>query len=110
MFWLKTVISQICKDLGYSPNLINSRFIKPIDVELLDDILSKNDIIVTVEEASKIGGFGSFVLNYANSIGYNGKIHILGIEDEFVEQGNRGYLLKRCSLTVDSVVESILNG
>ena len=102
--------SKICSDLGYSPNLINARFIKPIDKNLLDDIMSKSDTIVTLEEASKIGGFGSFVLNYANSVGYRGKIHILGIGDDFVDQGPRDYLLKKCGLTVDSVIESILDG
>ena len=104
-----TGYNQIRNEIGYSPTLINARFIKPIDTEMLDEILSKNDIIVTMEEGSKIGGFGSFVLNYANSVNYNGKIHILGIDDKFIDQGPRKDLLKSCGLSVESVIKSILN-
>lgn len=101
---------QICDEIGYNPTLINARFIKPIDTEMLDKILSKNDIIITMEEGSKIGGFGSFVLNYANSVNYSGKIHILGIDDKFVDQGPRKDLLESCGLSVESVIKSIVNG
>jgi len=102
--------NQICNEIGYNPTLINARFIKPIDTKLLDEIFSKNDIIVTMEEGSKIGGFGSFVLNYANSVNYKGKIHILGINDKFIDQGSRKDLLKYCGLSIESVIESIVNG
>ena len=102
--------NQICNEIGYNPTLINARFIKPIDTKLLDEIFSKNDVIVTMEEGSKIGGFGSFVLNYANSVNYKGKIHILGINDKFIDQGSRKDLLKYCGLSIESVIESIVNG
>lgn len=100
---------KICHSIGYSPTVINARFIKPLDIDLMNKTLSENDKIITIEEGSKIGGFGSFVLNYANSMNYKGKIKILGIDDKFVEQGSRNDLLQICGLTSKDIINNILN-
>ena len=63
---------KISDAIGFSPTVINARFIKPIDTEIMNTILSRDDKILTIEEGSKIGGFGSFVLNYANNLNYKG--------------------------------------
>ena len=68
---------KICSQLTFKPTIINARFIKPIDTEIMNEIFERNSKIITIEEGSKIGGFGSFVLNYANQYGYKGKIKIL---------------------------------
>ena len=100
---------KICNAVGFHPKVINARFIKPIDIEIMNQILSKNDKIITIEEGTKIGGFGSFVLNYANKLNYKGKIKILGIDDNFIEQGARQNLLEICGLTAESVIKNILD-
>ena len=97
----------ISNKLGYKPTLINARFIKPIDTEMLDVILKKHNIILTIEEGMKTGGFGSFVLNYLNNVKYNGKVKILGIDDQFVGQGSRSELLTDCGLSSHNIIDSI---
>ena len=68
-----------------------------------------NQTEVQVTGLGAIGGFGSFVLNYANSMNYKGKIKILGIGDEFVNQGSRSDLLQACGLSSKDVINNILN-
>ena len=99
----------ISKKIGFSPTLINARFIKPIDKNILKKLFSKKEKIITLEEGSKIGGFGSFILNYANTSNYRGKVKILGIDDEFVDQGSRLELLDYCGLTSSDIIKEILN-
>ena len=99
----------ISKKIGFSPTLINARFIKPIDKNILKKLFSKKEKIITLEEGSKIGGFGSFILNYANTSNYGGKVKILGIDDEFVDQGSRLELLDYCGLTSSDIIKEILN-
>ena len=75
----------------------------------MDKILKNNNKIITIEEGSKIGGFGSFILNYANQSKYKGEIRILGIDDNFVEQGSRSELLNLCGLNSDTIIQNILD-
>ncbi len=63
------------------------RFVKPLDTELLDEIFSRFDKIVTVEDGCLMGGFGSAILEYASQYGYKGDIRRLGIPDQVIEQG-----------------------
>ncbi len=63
------------------------RFVKPLDTKLLDQVFSKFDTILTIEDGCIMGGFGSAVLEYASQVGYKGKIKRLGIPDEVIEQG-----------------------
>lgn len=67
---------------------INMRFIKPLDVKKLFSIFNKYSTIVTIEDGCKIGGFGSAVLEYANENNFTNKVHILGVDDVFVEHGS----------------------
>ena len=77
---------------GIKASVINARFIKPLDKELILKIASKTKRIIAVEENMIAGGFGSAVLEYLNSMDIPDiKIKILGIPDEFVEQGHKLY-------------------
>ena len=101
--------SAICNQVGFKPTLVNARFIKPIDTDMLIKFFDKKEKIITIEEGSEIGGFGSFVLNYANKCNYNGKVRVIGIKDEFIEQGSRGELLDLCGLTSGNIIKEILS-
>ena len=57
---------------------------------MLSKVLGSYEHIITIEDGAKIGGFGSAVLAYANEIGATHKIHTLGIDDRFLEQGSVG--------------------
>ncbi|PKB42332.1 1-deoxy-D-xylulose-5-phosphate synthase [Cellulophaga sp. RHA19] len=67
---------------------INMGFVKPLDTNKLMSIFNKYSIIVTIEDGCKIGGFGSAILEYANANSYSNKVHILGVDDVFVQHGN----------------------
>ena len=66
---------------GITPQLVNARFVKPLDEKMLDEISQNFPFVITVEEGVLEGGFGSAVLSYLNSRNYTGKVHRLGIPD-----------------------------
>ncbi|WKB79830.1 1-deoxy-D-xylulose-5-phosphate synthase [Cellulophaga lytica] len=67
---------------------INMRFVKPLDTKKLMSIFNKYLTIVTIEDGCKIGGFGTSILEFANTNNFTNSIHILGIDDVFVEHGS----------------------
>ena len=99
----------ICQKVGFHPTLVNARFVKPIDVDMLNQFFDRKEKIITIEEGSEIGGFGSFVLNYASKHKYSGKVRIIGVEDAFIDQGPREELLVSCGLSSEKIINEILN-
>ena len=83
-------ITQIIKELEDSEKVghYNMRFVKPLDIALLQEIFNSYDYIVTLEDGCKIGGFGSAILEYANEYGFHKNIKVFGIDDVFVEHGS----------------------
>jgi len=91
--------------IGCSITFINCRFIKPLDIEKLKSILDNNNNVVTIEEGSSIGGFGSMVENYF--INSSIKVLSMGIPDNYIEHGSRDELLNDIDLNIKGVVKSI---
>jgi len=92
---------------GIYARVINARSIKPLDENMLIE-LSKEEIpIVTIEEAALQGGFGSAVLEFANSKKLPMYIERMGIPDEFIEHGSVSQLLKDIGLTKENIVELV---
>jgi len=87
--------------------LINMRFIKPIDKKMLDEIASKFDKIITIEESSIVGGFGSGVLEYFNEKNYKNDILRLGLPDKFIEHGTQAELHKILKIDTDGIIENV---
>lgn len=83
------------------------QFIKPLDEDLLHEIFKHYELIVTIEDGTIVGGFGSSVLAFANTNGYKQPITVLGIEDKFVEHGSVTQLHKIQELDVESVKKKI---
>lgn len=89
---------------GVSVKVVNARFIKPLDHELLDQLFAANMPMITVEEAVLAGGFGSAVLEYAHDVSYKGApIERMGIPDYFIEHGDVPQLLAEIGMTVDNL-------
>ncbi|MBB74114.1 MAG: 1-deoxy-D-xylulose-5-phosphate synthase [Planctomycetaceae bacterium] len=85
---------------GIEVGVINARFVKPIDVEMLERVFTECGFVITVEEAALMGGFGSAVLETASNTGLDTRqLHRLGIPDQYIEHGDRGELL--ADLTLD---------
>ncbi len=82
------------KNDNINVSVFNMRFVKPLDTEMLDSIAAKYNKIVTLEENSIIGGFGSGVLEYFNSKNYKNDIKIIGLPDKFIDHGTQAELHK----------------
>ncbi|MEJ5245346.1 MAG: 1-deoxy-D-xylulose-5-phosphate synthase [Bacteroidota bacterium] len=101
--------AELLEKEGISASVINARFAKPLDEDMLKDVLGRFDYIVTVEEGQKIGGFGSAVLEFANSISFKPNILVLGIEDEFVEHGSQEELLEEIGLDEKGIFKQVID-
>ena len=89
---------------GLKIGVVNARFAKPIDNELMKTLIEEKPFVVTVEEGNLMGGFGTAVLEAANTMGLStGNVHRLGLPDAFVEHGDRGELLADLGLDVDGI-------
>ena len=89
--------------------LVNARFIKPLDIKMLNEIQENHRYVFTFEEGSEIGGFGSTVLDYYSKNNSKLKIFIKGIEDNFIEHGTRSELLEITGLDEKGVLSYIEN-
>ncbi|WP_062104724.1 1-deoxy-D-xylulose-5-phosphate synthase [Bacillus niameyensis] len=90
---------------GVSVEVINARFIKPLDENMLQKIFNSNRPILTIEEAVLQGGFGSAVIEYAHDHDFQHvTIDRMGIPDHFIEHGSVKELLNEIGLTADNVV------
>ncbi len=92
------------KEQGIALTVINARFIKPFDLELLEQVRQNARIIVTAEEASVRGGFGHAIADYLLTNGYTGKFTAMGVPDNFITHGARPLLMRDAGLDVDAVV------
>ena len=63
------------------------RFVKPLDEALLHEVFKRYDRILTVEDGTVTGGFGSAILEFRAANGYRSSVRIMGIPDRFVEHG-----------------------
>jgi 1-deoxy-D-xylulose-5-phosphate synthase len=90
-----------------STSVINARFIKPLDIELITKEVKGKKLLVTVEENALRGGFGSNVLESLREQGSKTKIIRIGIPDAFVEHGSPVILRKNLGLTGEGIVERI---
>ena len=94
----------IYKTIGYLPTIVNARFIKPLDGELLLNLCKNHERIITIEEGVLTGGFGSAVSAFLHDTNQNKQLSRLGIPDNFVQHGTRNELLKEVGLTVENLI------
>lgn len=90
------------KTIGINIEVVNARFLKPIDKAYFNKILSKQKPIFVYEESMKTGSLGAYLKTLTNE-----NIYIFAIEDEFVLQGNRDEILKDLKLDYESVYNKI---
>ncbi|RLC47496.1 MAG: 1-deoxy-D-xylulose-5-phosphate synthase [Candidatus Cloacimonadota bacterium] len=93
---------------GFNPYLVNARFVKPIDDQMLNTLI-KNGVnyIITIEDNVIAGGFGSAVLEKVNMLTNKVKVRILGIGDTFVTHGNTNTLFEFIGLTAEKIYNEI---
>ena len=96
------------RDAGYKCSLINARFVKPLDTQLLDRLSRTHRLFVTIEENVVAGGFGGQVLEYASEAKLPVYIRNIGIPDDYVEHGNVEILRREVGLDCGRIVEQVL--
>ncbi len=87
--------------------VVNMRFVKPLDIEMIKDIANRHDNIVTIEEGCTMGGAGSAVAEALTEIGLAKPILMLGLPDKFVDHGDPALLLAQCGLNAEGIELSI---
>lgn len=92
---------------GNSITLINGRFVKPLDEDLIKEVAEKHSLIVTMEDNVKIGGFGSCINDVLIENSYNGQVLNIAIPDVFIEHGKVDQLFKQYHMDTDSILNSI---
>lgn len=97
--------STIGRDMDLT--VVNMRFVKPLDTELLDTLASTHDLLITLEENAIPGGAGAGVLEYLSDMGSATAVKIIGLPDEFVDHGSRDELLAYCKLDEAGLLEQI---
>ena len=98
---------QILEKEGLHPAHYDMRFVKPLDEALLDQVFQSFGRIITVEDGSVTGGFGSAVAEYLMRRGYRAEIRMLGIPDRFIEHGTQRQLYKECGFDPESIAGAI---
>jgi 1-deoxy-D-xylulose-5-phosphate synthase len=88
------VAAEAAEASGLNPSLVHMRFLKPLDEALLLAVMNTHDVLITIEDGCITGGLGSAVTAFAAKHQYQGRIHCLGIPDEFPSQGSNAELQK----------------
>ncbi len=105
MIPMATVFRNQLEREGYSVALINARFVKPLDQDLLEDYARRVGLIVTFEDHVLMGGFGSAVLEYLSSRNLRVPVVRIGWPDAFIEHGKVDQLREKYGLSVEAALE-----
>jgi 1-deoxy-D-xylulose-5-phosphate synthase len=85
----------------------NMRFVKPLDLELIQSLAADHDYFVTIEDGAIAGGAGSACLEALTKLGIQKPLLQLGLPDEFIEHGDYQLLMTKCGLDVEGITNSI---
>jgi 1-deoxy-D-xylulose-5-phosphate synthase len=92
---------------GLNPAHYDMRFVKPLDENMLHEVFSRFDKIITVEDGTVVGGFGSAVLEFMSLNNYKAQVKILGIPDSIVEHGTLKQLYRECRYDEEGITSAI---
>lgn len=96
------------KEFGASVAHYDMRFVKPLDENMLHEVFSKFDKIITVEDGCLMGGFGTAVLEFMADQKYKAEVIRLGIPDEFIHHGTQKELYEDAGFDTKSIVRTVL--
>jgi 1-deoxy-D-xylulose-5-phosphate synthase len=99
--------SETLKENNLSCEIVNMRFVKPLDADMIDDIASRHSKIVTLEENNLPGGFGSAVVEYLSERNLKNDVLRIGLPDKFVDHGTQAELHKILGIDVDGIARQI---
>lgn len=85
----------------------NMRFVKPLDTELIDEVCAEYNRIITIEDGTVAGGFGSAIAEYVSSLDHPIPVSIIGVPDRLVEQGKQEELYEEIGLNAAGIVRKV---
>lgn len=83
------------------------RFVKPIDKEILHEVGKNFKAVITIEDGTIVGGFGSAVLEFMSENGYSINIKRLGVPDQFIDHGTPQELHRECGFDVEGIIKTV---
>ncbi|MEX0636954.1 MAG: transketolase C-terminal domain-containing protein, partial [Ferruginibacter sp.] len=92
---------------GINPGHYDMRFVKPLDETMLHEVFSKYSKIITLEDGTVVGGFGSAILEFMSKHSYRADVKIMGIPDRLVEHGTPKELYKETGLDTDAIAATL---
>ncbi|MBU3604861.1 1-deoxy-D-xylulose-5-phosphate synthase [Polynucleobacter sp. AP-Kaivos-20-H2] len=92
---------------GINATVANMRFVKPLDVDLIQSLAADHDYFVTIEDGAIAGGAGSACLEALSNLGIHKPLLQLGLPDQFIEHGDYSLLMTKCGLDVEGIANSI---
>jgi 1-deoxy-D-xylulose-5-phosphate synthase len=104
-------VVEACRELstlGIQPAHYNMRFVKPIDENMMHDIAKQYAHIITVEDGTVVGGFGSACLEFLAEHNYKPSLTMLGIPDRLIEHGKPAELHRECGYDTKAVIEAVM--
>jgi 1-deoxy-D-xylulose-5-phosphate synthase len=92
---------------GIQPGHYDMRFVKPLDEKMLHEVCQRYPKIVTVEDGTVMGGFGSAVLEFMAANDYKNDLRMLGIPDRLVEHGTPAELHRECGYDASAIADAV---
>ena len=96
-------------DKNISSEVVNCRFIKPMDKNYLNESFPNHKLVVTIEEGVTTGGFGEGIVNWSNENHISNSVMTIGVPNRFVDHGPRNILLEEIGLDSMTLFEKIYN-
>jgi 1-deoxy-D-xylulose-5-phosphate synthase len=104
--FVTSAINEVRKD-GITPAHYDMRFVKPMDEEMLHEIFSNFSKVITVEDGTVVGGFGSAVLEFMNENHYKAEVKIMGIPDKIIEHGTPKQLYDEIGIDANAIAAEL---
>jgi 1-deoxy-D-xylulose-5-phosphate synthase len=101
-------VADMLAEVGIEAEVINARFVKPLDEKLIIQSAFKTGKVVTLEDNTVVGGFGSCILEALNRNNIHAKLKIIGFPDEFIPHGSRSDLMKLFKLDAESIFSEVM--
>lgn len=92
---------------GIQPAHYDMRFVKPLDEEMLHEVFQKFNKVITVEDGTVVGGFGSAILEFMAHYGYSAEMKILGIPDILIEHGSPKQLQRDAGYDAEAIITAV---
>ena len=100
-------VAELLQNENISIEIVNCRFIKPMDESYLRSLIERFNLVITIEEGVIVGGFGDGVSSWLLENNFQGRIKRLGFPDSFIQHGKRDELLSEIGLDENGIIDTI---